>query len=49
VGREPAATRSKVAAHFKCSGTHEGEWLGEPSTGRRFENVNEIYIFHVRE
>jgi predicted ester cyclase len=37
-----------VVAHFKCSGTHEGEWLGEPPTGRRFENVDEIYIFHVR-
>jgi predicted ester cyclase len=36
-----------VVAHFKCSGTHEGEWLGEPPTGRRFENVDEIYIFHV--
>jgi predicted ester cyclase len=38
-----------VVAHFKCSGTHEGEWLGEPPTGRRFENVDEIYIFHVRK
>jgi predicted ester cyclase len=37
-----------VVAHFKCSGTHDGEWLGEPPTGRRFENVDEIYIFHVR-
>jgi predicted ester cyclase len=37
-----------VVAHFKCSGTHEGEWLGEPPTGRRFENVDEIYVFHVR-
>jgi predicted ester cyclase len=38
-----------VVAHFKCSGTHQGEWLGEPPTGRRFENVDEIYIFHVKE
>jgi predicted ester cyclase len=37
-----------VVAHFKCSGTHRGEWLGVPATGRRFERVDEIYIFHVR-
>jgi predicted ester cyclase len=39
----------KVVAHFKCSGTHLGEWLGVPATGRRFENVDEIYIFGVRD
>jgi predicted ester cyclase len=38
----------KVAAHFRCSGTHLGEWLGVPPTGRRFENVDELYIFDVR-
>jgi predicted ester cyclase len=38
-----------VVAHFKCSGTHLGEWLGEPPTGRRFEEVDEIYIFYVKE
>jgi steroid delta-isomerase-like uncharacterized protein len=37
-----------VVAHFKCSGTHRGEWLGVPATGRRFESVDEIYIFHIR-
>jgi predicted ester cyclase len=37
----------RVAAHFRCSGTHEGEWLGRPATGRRFENVDEVYIFDV--
>ncbi len=36
-------------AHFRCSGTHRGEWIGVPATGRRFENVDEIYIFRVRE
>jgi predicted ester cyclase len=39
----------KVVAHFKCSGTHLGEWLGVPATGRRFEDVDEIYIFEVRD
>lgn len=39
----------KVVAHFKCSGTHRGEWLGVPATGRRFEGVDEIYIFRIRD
>ena len=38
-----------VVAHFKCSGTHQGEWLGEPPTGQRFEGVDEIYMFRVRD
>lgn len=38
----------KVAAHFRCSGTHLGEWLGVPPTGRRFEHVDEVYIFEIR-
>jgi predicted ester cyclase len=38
-----------VVAHFRCSGTHRGEWLGRPPTGRRFENIDEIYIFRVRD
>jgi predicted ester cyclase len=38
-----------VVAHFRCSGTHEGEWLGVAPTGRRFENVDEIYIFRVKD
>jgi predicted ester cyclase len=42
------AEGEKVVAHFKCSGTHLGEWLGVPPTGRRFENVDEIYIFGVQ-
>jgi hypothetical protein len=28
-------------------GTHQGEWLGLPPTGRRFENIDEIYIFRI--
>jgi predicted ester cyclase len=43
------AEDEKVVAHFHCSGTHKGEWLGRPATGRRFENVDEIYIFGVRD
>lgn len=38
-----------VAAHFKCSGTHRGEWRGHAPTGRRFEGVDEIYLFEIRD
>jgi predicted ester cyclase len=43
------AEGEQVVARFKCSGTHLGEWLGVPATGRRFENVDEIYIFRVHD
>jgi len=46
---ELIAENDTVVAHFKCSGTHRGEWLGVPATGLRFEDVDEIYIFHVRD
>ncbi len=46
---ELVAEGDKVAAHFRCSGTHRGEWRGVEPTGRRFENVDEIYIFEVRD
>ena len=39
----------KVVGHFRCSGTHEGEWLGRGPTGRRFEGVDEIYIFEIND
>jgi steroid delta-isomerase-like uncharacterized protein len=46
---ELIAEGDAVVAHFRCSGTHHGEWLGVPATGRSFEGVDEIYIFHVRD
>jgi predicted ester cyclase len=46
---ELVAEDDKVVGRFKCSGTHGAEWLGVPPTGRRFENVDEIYIFQVRD
>jgi predicted ester cyclase len=45
---ELVAEGDKVAAHFRCSGTHRGEWRGVEPTGRSFEDVDEIYIFGVR-
>ena len=43
------AEGEKVAAHFRCSGTHRGEWMGHPPTGRRFHDIDEIYIFQVTD
>ncbi len=36
-----------MVGYFKCSGTHPGEWRGHAATGRRFEDIDEIYIFRV--
>jgi predicted ester cyclase len=46
---ELIADGDRVAAHFHCSGTHLGEWRGVAPTGRRFEDVDEIYLFRVRD
>jgi predicted ester cyclase len=43
------AEPDKVVGYFKCSGTHAGEWRGHQPTGRRFEEIDEIYIFEVRD
>jgi hypothetical protein len=43
----PVADSEKVAAHSPCSGTYLGEWMGHQRTGRRFQDVDEIYIFRV--
>jgi predicted ester cyclase len=47
--RDVIAEGDKVVGYFKCSGTHEGEWRGIAPTGRRFEDVDEIYIFRVED
>ena len=43
------AEDDKVVGHFKCSGTHEGEWRGHEPSGRHFEGVDEVYIFKVAD
>ena len=43
------AEDDRVVAHFKCSGTHEGEWRGQAPTGHRFQDVDEIYIFLIKD
>lgn len=44
---EVIAEIDKVVGYFKCAGTQAEAWRGNPSSGRRFENVDEIYIFRV--
>ena len=46
---ELIAEGDKVVGRCTCSATHLGEWLGHPPTGRRFERVDEITIFGLRE
>ncbi len=43
------AEDDKVMGYFKCSGTHEGEWRGHPPSGRRFEAIDEVYVFRVED
>jgi predicted ester cyclase len=43
------ADGDRVAAHFRCSGTHLGRWRGFEPTGRRFEGIDEVYFFTVRD
>jgi predicted ester cyclase len=43
------AEDDKVVGRFTCSATHLGEWLGHAPTGRRFEAIDEVYIFRFRD
>lgn len=43
------AEDDRIAARFSCSATQRGEWQGQPATGRRFELVDEVYFFRLRE
>jgi predicted ester cyclase len=38
-----------VVGRFTCSATHTGEWRGHAATGRRFENVNEVYFLNFED
>jgi predicted ester cyclase len=43
------AEGDKVVGRFTCSATHLGDWLGHAPTGRRFERVDEVAIFRLRD
>jgi predicted ester cyclase len=46
---ELIAEGDQVVGRFTCSATHLGEWLGQAQTGRRFERVDEVAIFRLRD
>jgi predicted ester cyclase len=46
---EVIAEGDTVVGRFACSATHLGPWLGHAPTGRRFERVDEVSIFRVRD
>jgi predicted ester cyclase len=46
---ELIAEGDKVVGRFTCSATHLGEWLGQARTERRFERVDEVWIFRFRD
>jgi predicted ester cyclase len=46
---ELIAEGETVVGRFRCSATNLGPWRGQPPTGRRFERVDEVYIYRVRD
>jgi predicted ester cyclase len=46
---ELIAEGDKVVGRFTCFATHQGAWLGHAATGRRFERVDEVAIFQLRD
>ena len=43
------AEGDKVVGRFTCSATHQGPWRGHVPTGRRFEHIDEVSIFRLRQ
>lgn len=44
---ETVADEHKVAVHWTCSGTHDGEFMGLPATGKKFAfGVMNFYYFN---
>jgi predicted ester cyclase len=44
---ELVAEGDTVVGRFRCSGTHLGEWMGHPPTGRRFTRIDEVGFFRI--
>src|SRR5688500_16649949 len=38
-----------VVGRFTCSAMHTGQWRGHAASGRRFENVDEVYFFKFKD
>ena len=45
---ELVAEGDMVAGRIRCKGTHQGEFLGEPPTGKRME-VEEVFFLRVED
>jgi predicted ester cyclase len=45
---ELVAEGNTVVGRFRCSGTNQGEFKGEPPTGRRME-IDEVYFLRVED
>jgi predicted ester cyclase len=45
---ELIAEGERVAARFRCSGTNLGRWRNREPTGRRMQDIDEVYFFTVR-
>jgi predicted ester cyclase len=43
---ELVAEGNRVAGHFKCTGTHQGEFMGFSPTGKQME-VDEVYFLTI--
>lgn len=46
---ELVAEGERVVGRFRCSATHRGRWRGHEPTGRRFESVDEVGFYTVRD
>jgi predicted ester cyclase len=46
---ELIAEGDQVVGRFTCSATHVGEWRGHAPSGRRFEDVDEVYCFSFED
>jgi predicted ester cyclase len=44
---ELVAEGPRVVGRFRCSGTNLGPWRGQEPTGRRMEEIDEVYFFTV--
>jgi predicted ester cyclase len=46
---ELVAEGERVVGRFRCSGTHLGPWRGREPTGKRMDDIDEVYFFTVSE